>query len=260
MKMNYSIGWDVGGWNTRKGDAVWILDNQAVTLGTPRCGNIREMIQDAKTAQGFVERLLSWCEVETIAANALITLAIDAPLAFPGNFTKLLKGKAMNKVFGPAIENSYLFRRTDQYAAAKRKQKKSPLSPLLDRIGSQATKAVHVLCKFGFRHNGRGVWELKQHEGTEIRIIEAYPAMSKKSQTGPVISNHIKKLFKREKSRFRKMKWDQKDALICALTSHLFARCPQKLYPPDPDYFCFKEGWIWFPKSDQASEKGRPAL
>jgi hypothetical protein len=260
MNSSYSIGWDVGAWNTKTGDAVWILDNSAATLGKPMHGNIRSDIETAKTAEEFTFKLFKWCEASEPSRGASITLAIDAPLAFPVGFKKLLQGEAAEDPTGRVIENPYLFRRTDQFVAEKREPRRNPLSPLQDQIGSQATKVAHVLNKFGFQHDQRGVWLTTQRGAVEIRIIEAYPAMSKSSRNGSVRPGPIQSAFEREIKKCPGVSWDEKDALICALSAHLFTTDPENLHAPEPGFFIPEEGWIWFPKNESLRCKASPMI
>jgi hypothetical protein len=251
VNRSFSIGWDVGAWASKSGDALWILDPSGNTLGTPWKGNLGEAIRGAVTAKEFILALFTCCNGGSVPARSLVTLAIDAPLAFPAGFVKLLDGTVAAEPLGRAIDNPYLFRRTEAFA--QEELGRNPLSPLQDQIGSQSTKIAHVLAKFGLTNNFKGVWTGPDTGDLKIRVIEAYPAMSKQREgrRGPVelrpgpVKTDVERLLKSAPSTSP----DQKDALICALIARMHARSPQDLYAPTGDHFLPEEGWIWFPKS-----------
>lgn len=249
MSRTFSIGWDVGAWVSKHGDALWIIDGSGNTHGKPKNGNWGEDIQEARSAEGFIRRLFKRCGRELPSDTSLVTLAIDAPLAFSAGFVKLLAGECVHaEPLGKAIENPYLFRRTETFAAKERKR--NPLSPLQDQIGSQTTKIAHVLAKFGLKNNGEGVWLAEGAGGLRIHVVEAYPAMCKTSKDGPLRPGILKILYDRVREEHTPATGDENDALICALIAHLHRCEPGSLHAPisNSRYFLPEEGWIWFPK------------
>lgn len=165
---------------------------------------------------------------------------------------KLLAGECVSEEpLGKAIENPYLFRRTEAFAAEQRERKRNPLSPLQDQIGSQATKIAHVLAKFGLCNDGAGVWRAKSAGGFDIQVLEAYPAMCKQSKKEDLLPSKLKLLYDQVLAKHHSVIQDQKDALICALTAHLHLHESDSLHSPPshPGYFLPEEGWIWFPKT-----------
>lgn len=243
----FSIGWDVGAWISKKGDALWILDAELNTYGKPQHGNWGADIQKAGTAGEFLGSCFKRCETDLPTDTSAVTLAIDAPLAFPAGFVRLLAGEcAKQEPLGKAIDNPYLFRKTEVFAAMARKR--NPLSPLQDQIGSQATKIAHVLAKFGLKNNGDGVWQTVGDGGLRIDVIEAYPAMCKESLNGPVLPGPLKKQFDTITAKLAPATGDERDALICALIAHLHRHERDKLHAPTQAHYLPEEGWIWFPK------------
>lgn len=252
MRRTFSIGWDVGAWGRELGDALWIVDGAGNTHGKPCHGNWGNDIQQARTAREFIQKLFLRCGRDLPPDTSLVTLAIDAPLAFPASFVKLLKEEHLHaEPLGKAIENPYLFRRTEAFAA--RERGRNPLSPLQDPIGSQTTKISHVLAKFGFHNNGAGVWLAKGSDEFDIHLIEAYPAMCKESKDGPLLPGPLKLPHDRVRAEHTSVTQDENDALICALIAHLHLHEPDTLHSPlaNPGYFLPEEGWIWFPKKEQ---------
>jgi predicted nuclease with RNAse H fold len=242
----FSIGWDVGGWNCDKNpksrDAIVILDAEKEMVGTPWRGNLRETINRAVTSRDWLEGLFAYCRTPLPSGTVQAVLAIDAPLGFSTAFMKLITGQGCcENPVEKSQSNPYLFRRTAQFLFEKGLQ---PLSAVKDMIGSQATKAMHVLAKFTPSMGRCGVWT----DGEGLQAIETYPSACKRSH---FIQDQLK-LYKR--SGASEEAWlesldhnDKQDALVCALIGHAFLNHPNVLaYPPDsiPE----QEGWIWVPK------------
>lgn len=243
---SFSVGWDVGAWRTTKGDALWILDASGQTLGRWH-GNLLKQIREATDAAGFMCGLFRCCNAVPPPPDQRITLAIDAPLTFPPGVATLLKEETMaapERETCACIENPYLFRRTEAFAASHRRPKRNPLSPIQDQIGSQVTKVLHVLNKYGLKHDGKGVWRTT---GSPVSVIEAYPAMSKTGREAGLLEP-VKSIFDAQTAAHAPDTDDERDALICAIIAHLHTHAPETLYPPEGDYFTPAEGWIWFPK------------
>lgn len=233
----FFIGWDVGGWNCDRNrlsrDAIVVLNADLSIVGTPWRGNLREAINQSDTTAAFMRTLFTLCAASPMGAPPFVTLAIDAALGFSVAFTRLVQGHGVVDV---PVENSatnpYLHRQSELRLF---KLGHRPLSPVKDMIGSQATKAMHVVAKFAPTVRECGVW----CKGKSLTVIEAYPAPCKKSEslgelrprvTGPTPDHD-----------------DLHDALTCALVAYLFARERSALAPPDKD-IPKSEGWIWVPR------------
>ncbi|WP_044871328.1 hypothetical protein [Pseudomonas sp. LFM046] len=231
------IGWDVGGWNCEQNrasrDALVVLDDQRKVLGKPWRGNLRRLINQSGDTEGFIGRLLGLCELDAQAyAAAPVVLAIDTPLGFSTDFIELLvHGRAVESIEGSS-SNPYLFRRTERFLFDKGL---SPLSPVKDMIGSQATKGMHVLARFAPHIERCGVWSDLQR----LRAIEAYPSACKRSAQMAALRRGCLRGVELEHA-------DQQDALTCALIAWLFHFQPEHLAQPISD-IPLREGWIFFP-------------
>ena len=95
-------------------------------------------------------------------------------------------------------------------------------------IGSQTTKAMHVVAKFANDVTSCGVWS----DGNFLTIIETYPAAC-----GRIKVKETEKLENK----------DLDDALICAKIAKMFDKNKDTLVQPQ-EGTSNKEGWIWFPK------------
>lgn len=229
------IGWDVGGWNCDKNpksrDAVVILDRQKQLVGKPWRGNLREVINNTDNTHDFILELQSCCLGDNIQTDLSAVLAIDTPLGFSRPFIDLLTSGATADLIGVSAANPYLHRQTELFLF---KNGLSPLSPLKDMIGSQATKALHVLNRYGLQRISCGVWQDKNC----LTAIEAYPSACKDSSLmEEMIADQAKDNFPHQ---------DHYDALVCALTGWLYFFDPEKLIQPTTDIDPI-EGWIFAP-------------
>lgn len=230
--VEYFIGWDVGGWNCEKNqnsrDALVILDEVGVEVGQPWRGNLRKQINAADSAQNFLSHLFNLCGLEFAAfANLKAVIAIDAPLGFPIAFRKLLQSEIAHAEFRLSASNEYLFRWTERRLA---KEGIQPLSAIKDMIGSQATKAMHVVGKFAPLTTDSGVWT----DGRNLTVIETYPALCR-FRLGD------------EKPKLAGKESDIADARMCARVAWDFEKRFDSLEAPSetpPE----GEGWIWAPR------------
>jgi len=231
----FYIGWDVGGWNcdknTRSRDAVVILDADLRVQGRAWRGNLREAINATDSAERFAWRLFSSCGA-ACPEGLLVTLAIDAPLGFSEAFVNLVSGwRAVDTPVENFRVNPYLHRRSERRLFEHGHR---PLSPVQDMIGSQATKAMHVLAKFAPQVQRCGVWT----GGGILTAIEAYPAPCKKSAKVNGLRDRV--------TGEPMVHSDEHDALTCALIAWLFEHEPDALDPVE-DGVPENEGWIWVP-------------
>jgi predicted nuclease with RNAse H fold len=208
-----------------------ILDEHLKVVGTPKRGNLRERINDAKNSREWLLSLFDFCGTNP-AADAKVTLAIDAPLGFSTEFVKLVTSRKAGGSVDLSQTNQYLYRKTEQILFERKIAK--PLSAVKDMIGSQATKAMHVVAKFAHHLQNRGVWTDEKC----MTVIEVYPACCKKSALAK---------REREKIRLNDENGDIQDAATCAVIAHLFQTEQGELQPPGADV-PDNEGWIWLPK------------
>lgn len=235
MSNTYYIGWDVGAWhcdnNTDSRDAIIILNDKAEIIGNPWRGNLKKLIYDSITSSDFVSKLFNCCEILNIYSDKIeIILAIDAPLGFSDKLSELIAGKYFEKEITDYNANPYLFRATEKFLF---EIGMSPLSSINHMIGSQTTKAMHVVAKFTPKIKSCGVW---QDENGLLTVIETYPAACRKFDNMPVVDSK---------------KEDIRDAHICATIAKMFDKENEKLEQP-PIETSKSEGWIWIPKLENA--------
>jgi hypothetical protein len=239
------VGWDVGGWNcdrnSKSRDALVILDGSRTIVGKPWRGNLRQQINAANTTNAWVQSLFDLCAVETANITTHVYLAIDTPLGFSEAFIESVTKLRAVKTLEEAATNPYLFRATGRILFEKGV---TPLSAVKDVIGSQATKGMHVLAKFGRIVESPGIWT----DGDLLTVLEAYPSASRNS---PVINNLRAEYDPLDHE-------DKDDALACALIANLFATQRNLLVAPDRD-IPVREGWIWVPE-DSFQHMHRPIV
>ncbi len=246
--VNYYIGWDVGAWHCDGGksrDTLCALQGHSLRnlapAGTVWRGNLRQALVGMNSV---LAAILKEIGVKPDEAHS-VTWAIDTPLGWPKAFRDLI-GSNGNTVDIPnkAAGNLYLFRQTEFWLFG---QGFRPLSTVMDRIGSQSTKGVHFLHRFGFSHQSAGVWRADGQTA-----IETYPA--------PVArSKHLQRAFKRLQVPLLQQpaatgddaRKDVKDSLWCALIAATFGLDRKSLREPDQNVPS-GEGWIWIPKDCRA--------
>jgi hypothetical protein len=244
----FFIGWDVGGWNCDKNrasrDAIVILDAKRNIVGLPWRGNLRVTINEADSSRSWLQALFAHCQADfAVFDNMEVVLAIDTPLGFSEEFTRLLARLGFSKHIGLSDTNPYLFRKTEQFLFDHGLK---PLSPLKDMIGSQATKGIHVLAKFTPMMPHCGVWT----DGATLTAIEAYPSACNQS---PLFQKLLGRYVIGERVDSSGLLWvesidhqDKLDALTCALVAHTFKFQSDLLAHP-PEFIPRTEGWIWVP-------------
>lgn len=231
------IGWDVGGWNCEKNresrDALVAIDHASQQIGSPWRGNLRKTINQADSTLDFLLKIQDLCCIERTSIIKRVTLAIDAPLAFPEALVKLAQGITYSGSLEKSADNPYLYRLTERRLVAEGVY---PLSSIKDMIGSQSSKAMHAVSRFCPQRVGVGVWSDMHY----LTAIETYPALYRfraSNKEGVVAKNG------REA--------DIADARICASVARLFAMERYKLEAPPPEV-PESEGWIWAPlRSEQ---------
>ena len=217
----YNIGWDVRGWNCDKNprsrDAIVILDSDRRIHGAPWRGNLREQINRANTTSEWVKALFELCEADHSAERLDVVLAINTPLGFSAELVSLA---ASRQPYAGALRehsaNPYIFRQTERLLF---RDGFTPLSPVKDIIGRQATKGMHVLAKFAPNLASCGVWTGDK----SLTVIETYPAARKHSATMSRLRGDHEPLDDE----------DEDDALTCALAANLFSEQGKQSKPLD---------------------------
>jgi hypothetical protein len=238
------IGWDVGGWNCDKNprsrDALVILDASGTQIGQAWRGNLRQTINASTSGADFLDAILALCSLERPAGSVSAILAIDAPLGFPEAFSRLIVGGAVPDPIRRSAENPYLYRFTERRLVA---EGVTPLSTIKDMIGSQSTKAMHVIARFAERV-ALGVWS----DGAALTLIETYPALCR-ARLGQAADGKSSAKTGREA--------DILDAEVCARIARDFHLRRETLDAPPIDA-PLTEGWIWapLPRGDNKQDFG----
>jgi predicted nuclease with RNAse H fold len=239
------IGWDVGGWNCDKNeksrDAMVVLDASGQFVGKIKWGNVAQSIQHSDTASDWIKHQLRQCtNAADIPETFHALLAIDAPLGFPQALSNLMSGESRPCLNTKHGFNPYLFRYTE--TELYQRGIASPLSAVKDMIGSQATKAMHMIAKFRLKRVSTGVWQDCFVQPC-LTVIETYPAAF-------VANNPFINLTERFATvGIQDWNKDEIDALHCAWVARLFATERASFRNPTqevPD----SEGWIWFPEDN----------
>lgn len=239
-----------GGWNCEKNpasrDALVILDSARKLVGIPWRGNLRITLNEATSSEILATKILELCHVKIDHENSFrLLFAIDTPLGFSKAFTDLIVSRLAAGQILSSSTNPYLHRETERFLFERGL---SPLSPIKDMIGSQATKGIHFLARFAPDLERCGLWT----DGRHIQAIEAYPSACKRSACigamrrpfyeGCGDSVPIEKL----KARPEFHHLDLEDALTCALIAWSFENQPDLLEHPTPTIDP-SEGWVFVP-------------
>lgn len=230
----FYIGWDVGAWNCednpRSRDAIVILDSQCRIVGTPWRNNLRDTINNAATAATWIAALFALCRTE-MPTDARFTIAIDTPLGFSQEFVQLVNQRQHHPhPLQDSANNPYLFRLAERALAANGH---TSLSAVKDMIGSQATKGIHVLSKYGMTQNPPAVWALTE---PNLKVIETYPSPCRGVASVTALRANLPAVGHD----------DKEDALTCALVAYLFKNQRNDFANPPTDLPAC-EGWIWLP-------------
>lgn len=249
VQQSWFIGWDVGAWYCDNGDsrdALVLLNDQGNLVGRPWRGNLRSYIAHSEDFTDWLQIVLGLCGLEpsTLSQAMLeeqsVTIAIDTPLGFSNDFVALLTGEATSKSLNKYCENTYLFRETELMLFQHGFR---PLSAVQDKIGSQATKGLHFLRKFGFTSSQSGVWQLNQSNQNQCQnhALESYPTVLK---TSALVAQYIEQLS--SQTDFNSWHQDIQDAAYCAIAAMLYQQQPNIMATPTADVTA--EGWIYVPK------------
>lgn len=174
------IGWDVGGWNCDKNrnsrDTLVVLDHAGQRVGRPWRGNLRETINAATIPDAFLTAVLALCKLDNPAKPRRATRH-RRPAWLPRGLRPHDQRRRPVEDIGQSAANPYLFRHTERRLVA---EGITPLSAIKDMIGSQATKAMHVVARFAPKRLSPGVWT----DGSGLTVIETYPTLCR-TRLGP---------------------------------------------------------------------------
>jgi len=249
------FGWDVGGWNCdtnpKSRDAICALELQGnePRLIKARRTNVREALISGR-GPAVVDALLDPLGVSS--KERRVTIAIDAPLAWPSRMIRLVTADEIVDVPREADDNPYLFRKQELQMFRRERQEGvrpvRPLSPVRDMIGSQSTKAIHFLRAAQLQPAGTGVWE----RGSTT-AIETYPSASRDEDLKKR-SDQLLQQAQQQNPGERGEAWkkDIADAVTCALIAWLY-RCDSERLESPGDASDPVEGWIWLPRTVAAA-------
>ncbi len=230
---HFYLGWDVGGWNCDKNpssrDAIIILDQAGTILGHSWRGNLTQVFNQANSTHDCLRLLFDLCQVELPNEPFHVMMAIDTPLGFSEALINLITQRTVAGDIGPSQQNPYLYRETERYLF---QHGLSPLSPVKDMIGSQATKGIHFLGKFAPYAKQIGIWT----DGEKLSVFEGYPSASKRS----VWMNTFYTSYEDQ------LNDDKNDALWCALLAYCVEQHAKQILFPYNNV-SVNEGWIFVP-------------
>ena len=224
----YYVGWDVGAWhcekNTKSKDCFCLLDENGCAILPYNRSCVSDEILQKECFLDFIRTIFPR---QTFSKCDEFIIGIDAVFCWPKNFVSLINAKGPKDItYKPtgwegAINNEILFRKTEYIIAHKHK----PLSAVQGQIGSQSTKVIYFLKKYGFKvdSSSPGVWK----SGKAI-AIETYPAILDSGDHDDVT-----------------------DAKLCAKLARVFHVMPAKLISPETEEekeAAKEEGWIWVPR------------
>lgn len=251
------MGWDVGAWNCEKNaksrDALLVLNQHGELVGKPWRGNLRDSIAAAASYTDWLFTVSKLCQFDdkskAVFTSQSVVMAIDTPLGFSNGLLQLLQGEAVSTPFTASCDNPYLYRHTERELFA---HGFSPLSAVKDMIGSQATKGLHLLRKFGFTPSSSGVWQLNPSSQNQSHhhALESYPTVLK---TSALVAQYIEQLS--SQTDFISWHQDIQDAAYCAIAALLYQQQPNIMATPTEDVAT--EGWIYVPKESLTGVRKR---
>jgi hypothetical protein len=263
-----AIGWDVGGWyGSKQGIAMLSADPEGTIefVDDPVTKRIsKEVIPSGNPVKFFSDLIgISNC----VANNRKIILAVDAPLAVPENYRKLIsvtedflndEGNLFREK--DHIDSKIFFRDCERWVK-ERFQK--PMPCVGSWLGNNATLAQAYTV---YWTNKNSNWSLlpqqKEQSNAKNKIIEVYPATIKEEKRNSKIKEFFAKKVENGK-KFQKLEegTDEYDAAICALHALAFGMenewCKENNLPALVGYeekrssadkeweFPEKEGWIY---------------
>lgn len=241
-----AIGWDVGGWRgTKQGLATvaWTPDSGFAVRCLARAQSLAGLEREGRL-EHFEQFVLAASGATASTSTHRVVLAMDAPFGFPHSFRQLLAGSASPvEVTSGMLKNSYAFRRTDLSISERFKM---PLSASFDKLGNNATVAMHYLSSW--RKEGLRVLPFDEDDGEGAIAVEVYPAVA-----GPVrgvLPAWLDPLLSCANAR---PDLHQRDAVICAGLAMAYVAPGlnglPRLQGPEtglPE----REGWIYAPEGD----------
>jgi hypothetical protein len=223
----YLFGCDMGGWQSAdetKGDALAVCKWTASSPAPQHVVATAAVLFFPVAEESDLVKYLR----QALAENARIVVAIDAALAWPVEFTRLVANAAKGleydrRQFPTAISNPYLYRETERFIKLHVRKGKDPLTAPGDKFGNNSSKAQMLVAWFRGQLPDAcrppfGGWEAERARLSRHTIIEVYPDASRHSR------------------QFKALKWpayqeriadlgnkDIADAKVCAMTGLCYA-------------------------------------
>ena len=263
----YFLGCDMGGWHTKKGDAL------AVCKWSEGC--LEPVGEDLQPGSFFypcaeggpVVRVLR----QALAEDSQIVIGIDGALAWPTAFADLVLAAPRAEVSAQfqcadgCLSNPILYRETERFIGKRvLKPGDRPLSAVGDKFGNNSSKTQALVSWFSTRlpemyRPPFDKWDTNTARAAKYSLIEVYPKASMKCR------------------RFADLAWpggsltmsqhgksDRDDAKRAAMTAVCYAAAvgiipgateyPAMLTPDDgiragacEEHLVTKEGWIFCP-------------
>jgi hypothetical protein len=240
-----AVGWDVGGWVGRK-QAVAVAafgPNGVEWRGTATAFRLADLPYPHWSLLDLIRLAWRAAPDDTLERHRIV-LAIDAPLGFPRAFTQLLTTGEVPPFApdAPEVDNPLAYRDCDRHIF--RTFSKKPLSASFDKLGNNATVAMHHAKRLARLHNAR-VLPFDAADDTAHTIIEVYPALSKVPKDTCCYAP-VQRLLPQGAVAAT----DECDACICALMALAFGlngtwpELPPLVGPTDRTNVA-EEGWIY---------------
>ena len=249
MGHTLGVGWDVGGWiGGKQGVAVARLGpSGAEWLGIANAFCLADLRFPDWTLLDLLR--IAWRNApEDTLTRFQVVLAIDAPLAFPIGFKQLID-TGVAPIFrpdGPEIQNPLAYRDCDRFIHSTLGKK--PLSASFDKLGNNATVAMHHARRLARLH-GATILPFDPTDDNLHALIEVYPALCK-HRNAPCCHDGIQRLLPPGSVHNS----DECDACICALMALAFGNTGRQSFLPPlvtpeaatiPTDTLRAEGWIY---------------
>jgi hypothetical protein len=267
----YFIGCDIGGWHTTNGDAFAAcrFSSGEFTLLDDECGSGN--LYYPVDRQGIFAKILN----RACAEKARIVIAIDAALAWPVEFVKLVRcaplgGHLPTFTRSRAIDNPCLYRETERFIRRNIRRDRDPFTAPGDKFGNNSSKAQSLVAWITgtlpeVYRPPFDPWDEDRAKNARYSVIEVYPAASMESH----LFQNLEWPFSAQQMR-KIGDSDVADAKLCAMTAVCYAatvkmdqRLNSQLYPrifvppSDNTYdlnMVAQEGWIFAPEPDNQEQ------
>ena len=242
------VGWDVGGWiGKAQAVAVATLSTESVSwLGTARTFALRKFDNAQWTLLDLIRMAWTDAPADTLEQYRVV-LAVDSPFGFPMGFVDFLNTGSLPPfdVKAREIDNPLAYRECDRYIHATFNKK--PLSASFDKLGNNATVAMHHVRRLARLHAAR-VLPFDAPDEQSHTIIEVYPALSKVPGHGRCYAT-----IQRHLPDSAKAGTDACDACICSVMALAFGAAGSAPSVPVldnpistiPEATLRVEGWIY---------------